>query len=145
MPSGITWANVDPDLYCHMAWLIQQCVKMVHGWFASIYCKREMELVVPLVLAALHGDVIKWKNFPCYWPFMRGIHRSLVVSLHKDQWRRTLMFSLICAGTNGWSNNRSTGDLRRHHAHYNVILIKRPYWITSWDHGLTSPRKVGSN
>ena len=25
---------------------------------------------------ALHDDVIKWKHFPCYWPFVRGIHRS---------------------------------------------------------------------
>ena len=23
-----------------------------------------------------HDDVIKWKNFPRYWPFVRGIHRS---------------------------------------------------------------------
>ena len=22
-----------------------------------------------------HDDVIKWKHFPCYWPFVRGIHR----------------------------------------------------------------------
>ena len=25
-----------------------------------------------------HGDVIKWKHFPCYWSFVRGIHRSPV-------------------------------------------------------------------
>ena len=24
----------------------------------------------------LHDDVIKWKYFPHYWPFVRGIHRS---------------------------------------------------------------------
>ena len=24
----------------------------------------------------LHDDVIKWKYFPRYWPFVRGIHRS---------------------------------------------------------------------
>ena len=24
----------------------------------------------------LHDDVIKWKHFPHYWPFVRGIHRS---------------------------------------------------------------------
>ena len=24
----------------------------------------------------LHDDVIKWKHFPRYWPFVRGIHRS---------------------------------------------------------------------
>ena len=25
---------------------------------------------------AYHHDVIKWKHFPRYWPFVRGIHRS---------------------------------------------------------------------
>ena len=53
----------------------------------------------------LHDDVIKWKHFPRYWPFVRGIHRSPVVSPHKDQWRGALMVSLICAWTNGWVNN----------------------------------------
>ena len=28
-----------------------------------------------------HDDVIKWKYFPRYWPFVRGIHRSPVKSL----------------------------------------------------------------
>ena len=27
-----------------------------------------------------HDDVIKWKHFSRYWPFVRGIHRSLVNS-----------------------------------------------------------------
>ena len=44
-----------------------------------------------------HDDVIKWKHFPCYRPFVRGNHRSAVNSLHKGQWRGALMFSLICA------------------------------------------------
>ena len=44
-----------------------------------------------------HDDVIKWKHFPRYWPFVRGIHRSPVNSPHKSQWRGALMFSLICA------------------------------------------------
>ena len=30
-----------------------------------------------------HDDVIKWKHFPCYWPFVRGIHRWPVNSSHK--------------------------------------------------------------
>ena len=41
-----------------------------------------------------HDDVIKWKHFPRYWPFVRGIHRSPVNSPHKGQWRGALMFSL---------------------------------------------------
>ena len=32
-----------------------------------------------------HDDVIKWKQFPRYWPFVRRIHRSPVNSPHKGQ------------------------------------------------------------
>ena len=49
----------------------------------------------------VHDDVIKRKYFPCYWPFMRGIHRSPVNSPHEGQWRGALMLSLICAWTAG--------------------------------------------
>ena len=45
----------------------------------------------------MHDDVIKWKYFPRYWPFVRGIHRSSVNSPHKGQWRGALMSSLVCA------------------------------------------------
>ena len=70
-----------------------------------------------------HADVIKWEYFPRYWPFVRGIHRSPVNSPHKGQWRGALMFSLICAWINGWVNNREARDLRRHRAHYDVIVM----------------------
>ena len=73
--------------------------------------------------AVLHDDVIQWKHFPRYWPFVRGIHRSPVNSPHKGQWRETLMFSLIYAWINGWVNNREAGDSRRHRAHYDVIVM----------------------
>ena len=71
----------------------------------------------------LHDDVTKWKYFPCYWPFVRVIHRSPVNSQHKGQWTGALMFSLICAWISGWVNNRETGDLRRHRAHYDVTVM----------------------
>ena len=69
----------------------------------------------------IHDDVIKWKHIQRYWPFVRGIHRSPVNSPHKSQWRGALMFSLICAWTNGWVNNHA-GDLRRHCAKYDVTI-----------------------
>ena len=71
-------------------------------------------------------DVIKWKHFPRYWPSVRGIHRSPVNSQHKGQWRGALMFSLICTWINVWVNNREAGDLRRHCAHYDVIVMYVP-------------------
>ena len=74
-----------------------------------------------------HDAVIKWKQFPRYWPFVRGIHRSQVNSPHKGQWRGALMFSFICAWINSWVNNRKAGYLRRHRAYYDVTLIQRFY------------------
>ena len=77
----------------------------------------------PLVLNWAHDDVIKWKHFPRYWPFVRGIHRSPVNSPYKGQWCGALMFSFICAWINGWANIREAGDLRPHRAHYDIIVM----------------------
>ena len=41
----------------------------------------------------------------------------------QSQWRGALMFSLICVWTNGSVNNREAGGLRRHRAHYDVIVM----------------------
>ena len=62
--------------------------------------------------------------FPRYWPFMQGIHRSLVNSPHKGQWRGALMFSLTCTWISSWVNDREAGDLRCHCAHYDVIVMQ---------------------
>ena len=78
---------------------------------------------------ASHDDVIKWKHFPRYWPFVRGIHRSPVNSPHKGQWRGrgTLILSLICVWINGWVNNREAGDLRRYRARYDITVMCNYY------------------
>ena len=73
-----------------------------------------------------HDDVIKWKHFPRYWPFVWGIHRSPVNSPHKGQCRGALMPSPICVGINGWVNNREACDLRRHRAHYDGTVMNIP-------------------
>ena len=47
-----------------------------HNW---TYCDRveeRMGLPWNTMFALWHDDVIKWKHFPRYWPFVRGIHRS---------------------------------------------------------------------
>ena len=49
------------------------------------------------ILEIKHDDVIKWKHFPRYWPFVWGIHRWPVNSPHKGQWRGALIFSLNSA------------------------------------------------
>ena len=82
------------------------------------------DVSLPWNLLLTHDDVIKWKHFPRYWPFVRGIHRSPVNSPHKGQWRGVLMFTLICARINDWVNTREAGDLRRNLAHYDVIVMR---------------------
>ena len=84
-----------------------------------------------------HNDVVKWKHFPRYWPFVRGIQRSPVNSPHKGQWRGALMFSLICARINGWVNNGEAGDLRRSRAYYDVTVMITQ-WAGSLIHAVTS-------
>ena len=57
-----------------------------------------------------------------------------LIAPHKGQWCGALVFSLICARTKGWVNNGEAGDLRRHPAHYDVIVMLQALWfLTSWD------------
>ena len=79
--------------------------------------------------STLHDDIIKWKHFPRYWPFVRGIHWSTVDSPHKGQRSGALMHPLICVWTNGWAN-RGAGYLRRHRAHNGVTVIVNLQGIT---------------
>ena len=98
VPSGITWTNVDFSFVS----------------FCGISTWEQF-----------HDDVIKWKHFPRNWPFVRRIHRSPVNSPHKSQWRGALMFSFICAWIYGWVNTCVAGELRRQHAHYDVIVMSQ--------------------
>ena len=81
-----------------------------------------------VVFCLEHDDVIKWKHFPRYWPFVRGIHRGPVNSPHKGQWRGALMFSLIRACINTWVNSGEAGDLKRRCAHYYVNVMENTFF-----------------
>ena len=83
-----------------------------------------MLLMHTVLYCCIHDDVSKWKHFPRYWPFVRGIHRSPMTSPHKGQWRG----AWICARINVWTNNREAGYLRRHRAHYDSIVMFRWEW-----------------
>ena len=144
--------------YSFQQWMLS----MWHHWIYLVITKRSFwqplqvshsprdEMLVKVFAygyldTSIHDDVIKWKHFPRYWPFVRGIHRSPVNSPHKGQWRRALMFTLICVWINGCVNNREAGDLRRYCAHYGVTVMCYqsfssccpPHWITLtalWKH-----------
>ena len=116
-------------VYEHVAY----CIRWKH--FSTIY--EFYQAVIFMILSQQRSffesrdDVIKWKHFPRYWPFVRGIQRSPVNSPHKGQWQGALMFSLICARINDWVNNREAGDLRRRRAHYDatVMIFESSAWF----------------
>ena len=101
-----------------------------------------------------HVDVINWKHFPRYWPFVRGIHRSPGNSPHKGQWRRALIFFYL--GLNKRLSKQSwLCDLRRHRANYDVTVMCKiifvmgnfPYsvtfiWMSHKKHILSQSTKV---
>ena len=49
------------------------------------------------------------------------------------------MLSLICVSINDWVNNREAGDLRRYHAHYDVIVMGWGSWASVDFNSLQQP------
>ena len=111
---------VQITAWCHKTiWNIGRIYWCIYAFPASMCLTRCTVCWQPFN----HDDVIKWKHFPRYWPFVRGIHRSPVNSPHEGQWRGALMFPLICVWINSWVNNPEAGNLRRHRAHCNVSVM----------------------
>ena len=77
--------------------------------------------VYDMQASCAHDDVIKWKHFPRYWPFVRGIRRWPVNYPHKGQWRGALMFFFdlrlnkrLSKQSWGWWFETPTRSLWRH-------------------------------
>ena len=78
-----------------------------HTWWKTMIClprQYHAGLMTQAATAAIHVhyDVIKWKYFSRYYPFVRGIHRwPSQRDSNADIW-----CFLICAWTDDWVNNR---------------------------------------
>ena len=113
--------------YLHFMLIWPWCI-LSYVWWEAIKLFWILKILnLEILNLESHDDVIKWKHIPRYWPFVRGIHRSPVNSPHKGQWRGALMFLWSAPWINGWVNNREAGDLRRHRAHYDVIVMFQEY------------------
>ena len=84
--------------------------------------ERMME-TFPLLLALCEGKPPVTGRFPSQRPVSR-------------QWEGALMYSLIYAWTNSWANNWEAGDLRCHHAHYDVAVMCMRFCLFSLMHWL---------
>ena len=104
-----------------LAWGTEQNSHWMLSWIA--YCSSKWSQLYLHFYQRLHEDVIKRKNFPGYWPCVRGSHLSSVNSPNRGQWRGALLFYFIYAWKKGRVKNREAGDLGRHHAHYDVMVM----------------------
>ena len=83
--------------------------------------------VLPSLSNIVHDDVIKWKHFPRYWPFVRGIRRLLVNSPHKGQWRGALAQVTLCrSGGPDLYDLKSRGE--RHGRSWSRSNVVLPSW-----------------
>ena len=97
------------EMFCNRP-LIFRSVSCIDAWLKVILT---LDRIQPIKIC--HDDVIKWKHFPRYCTFVREIHRW--PGTYKGPWHRSVRW------INGWVNSRKAGDLRRHHAHYNAIVM----------------------
>ena len=97
--------------------------------------KRHFHLIANFIS---HDDIMKWKQFPRYWPFVWGIHRSSVNSPHKGQWRWALMFSLMNKRLSkqswGWWFETPSHPLWHHFNGFHTALPAHTYKLWWKDH-----------
>ena len=86
-----------------------------HWWVTFITNRKKISGSMNIKINnQYHYDVIKWKHFPRYWTFVRGIHQSQLDSPHKRPITRAFGFPLLIVWTDGWTNTRLTDDSRHH-------------------------------
>ena len=75
-PSVRVFCQLFPPL-----WALYTKVMEVATWkqLPGQSWSSDMILYRRWLLHATHDDVIEWKHFPRYWPFVRGIHRSRLI------------------------------------------------------------------
>ena len=108
---------------CPVPWFVYLLTRRLVKFSDDIVNDQSFPLGSSASQSDTHDDDNKWKHFPCYWSFVRGIRRSPVDSHHKGMWRGALMFSFICAWINGWINNHEADDHGRHGADYGITVM----------------------
>ena len=103
----------------YMCWICRNCFHvmssaLIRDIYDSPSCFCEPTILSPApylsrdtqyINMSTH-DVITWKRFLYYWPFVREINKSLVDSFGKSLWYGALMFPLLLGWIKCWTNSR---------------------------------------
>ena len=95
---GFRWGTITGPYHANFSQMETQ--KFDPHWFYclqwgcnNLFCQECISITrITFPKTNYHEDIIKWKHFPRYWPFVRGINRSPVQSPHKGQWRGAWCF-----------------------------------------------------
>ena len=120
--------------------LLQSCTKLLI--YETIYLTWEKAWIqLNYKFKINHDDVIKWKHFLRYWPFVQGIHRWIPLTKASDV--GTLMFSLICSLKKwlskqswGWWFEMPLGSLWRHCNAHNTYIYPKNISLMCWNSGI---------
>ena len=112
-------------------------VRRVNRMPENIYALKIGFVELRSTYACIWRIFVSWwrhqmETFPRYWPFVRGIHCSLVNSPHNSQWRGVLIF-LFNQGLIKWLSKQS----RRHRDHHDVTVmciskLRRIFCTRTW-------------
>ena len=106
---------LDPAVICKEKLIYRSAVSFVSQTTVPDHCKPG---VTYIMMTSSNGNIFRVTGHSC-----GDFTGDQWNSPHKGQWRAAFMFSLIYAWINGWVNNDEAGDLRRHRAHDDVIVI----------------------
>ena len=101
------------------------------GWYTSVKSEKNGTQTL------LHYDnVIKWKHFPHYWPFVRVFHRSPMNSPNKGRWCffDLRLYKRLRKQFRWWFETSSRSLWRRYYDNY---IIRNGRWIAD---AITCPR-----
>ena len=142
-------AKLDGVMHVLEYWFVALTTQRRQATYAVLYRNQNdqfnftrtglWQLMTWLTLRPGHYRLMYWlfrPTSPCFNMMTSSNGNTISVTGHlceeftshrwipiKGQWRRALMFSLICVWINGWVNSGEDGDLRRNRAHYNVTVM----------------------
>ena len=102
-----------------MLWPKQQQNVLIPGKYGKII------YIIFMMFCLVENTLNRQSNYLNRLRMMTSSNGNLfrVIGPLWGQWRGALMFILNFAWTNGWANNRDTGDLRCRRAHYYVTVM----------------------
>ena len=103
------------------------CRGAIHLETRVVLCMHSCGKVSAGFTPTFHDDVMKWKYFPRYWPFVRGIHRSTGGFPSQRPVTRSFDAFFYLRLTKRFSKHSGRRWFRRYCAHHDVSARRQSF------------------